>query len=107
MTTHEVNWHEGMFLVPHHFQAAHRYSLQILHLNSEFDLHYNWGIRAIDIDKDALENKRFVVRSLAARLRDGTVIRVPEDGPLPALDLEAILSAKNPSTISLAVQLPI
>jgi type VI secretion system protein ImpJ len=103
MTTHEVNFHEGMFLVPHHFQAAHRHTLELLHLNSEFDLHYNWGLRSIEIDKDALNNKRFVVRSLAARLRDGTVVRVPQDGPLPELDLEEMLKLKNPTTISLAV----
>jgi type VI secretion system protein ImpJ len=103
MTNHEVNWHEGMFLVPHHFQAAYRYSQQLLHLNSEFDVHYNWGLRDIDIDRDALGNKRFVVRSLAARLRDGTVVRVPQDGPLPALDLEEVLAGKTETVISLAV----
>src|SRR5258708_7169290 len=103
MNTHEVNFHEGMFLVPHHFQAMHRHALQTLHLNSEFDLHYNWGLRSIEIDKDALNNKRFVVRNLTARLRDGTVVRVPQDGPLPELDLEELLKLKNPTTISLAV----
>src|SRR5205823_5518649 len=42
MSMHEVNWHEGMFLVPHHFQAAHRHALRMLHEHSRLDLHYNW-----------------------------------------------------------------
>src|SRR5687768_1439109 len=103
MSTHEVNWHEGMFLVPHHFQAAHRFAHQQAHQHSLLDQHYNWGLRVADIDLDALTNFRFVVRALHARLRDGSVVRVPQDGPLAALDLKPILEEQNPATISLAV----
>ncbi|MFL5342363.1 MAG: type VI secretion system baseplate subunit TssK [Gemmataceae bacterium] len=103
MSMHEVNWHEGMFLVPHHFQAAQRYGLRLLHEHSQLDLHYNWGLRAIDIDIDALANHRFVVRGLTARLTDGTIISVPRDGILAALDLREVLAEKNPATIALAV----
>lgn len=103
MNAHEVNWHEGMFLVPHHFQAAHRHALQQIHQNSRLDAYYGWGLGQIDLDMDALDNSRLVIRSLTARLRDGTVVRVPEDGPLPALELKSILAEKNPVTLSLAV----
>ena len=80
MSEPAVNWHEGMFLRPHHFQAAGRYLNDQLRQSGRWDVHYNWGLRAIDIDADALHNYQFVVHRLEARLRDGTIIRIPEDG---------------------------
>ena len=89
MTVRAVHWHEGMFLRPHHFQAAERFTHQIAARAHKWDLHYNWGLRAVDLDLDALANYRLVVRELKARLRDGTLISVPEDNSLPALDLKS------------------
>src|SRR5438045_3612479 len=70
MTTRAVHWHEEMFLRPHHFQAAQRHWRHLADRGEKWDLQYNWGLRAIDLDLDALGNYRFVVRSLEARLRD-------------------------------------
>src|SRR5262245_22386414 len=80
MTARLVHWHEGMFLRPHHLQAAQRYWAHQGMLGEKWDLHYNWGLRAIDLDLDALSNYRCVVRQLRARLRDGTLVSIPEDG---------------------------
>jgi type VI secretion system protein ImpJ len=92
-----------MFLRPHHFQAAARYFGEEVERGSHWNLHYSWGLRSIEIDRDALSNHRFVVRSLRARLRDGSMISLPEDGDLPALDIKSAL-ARDPSiTILLAV----
>jgi type VI secretion system protein ImpJ len=88
MTARPVHWHEGMFLRPHHFQAAQRHAAQELSRGTRWNLHHDWGVRAIDLDRDALSNYRFVVRSLRARLRDGTLVALPEDGDLPPLDLK-------------------
>lgn len=104
MTVRSVHWHEGMFLRPHHFQAAQRFETYLSGRNEKWDLHYNWGIRAIDLDRDALSNYRLVIRALQARLRDGTAVSVPEDGTLPALDLKPAFEAGNNSfTIYLGV----
>ena len=56
MTARAVHWNEGMFLRPHHLQAAQRYASAHLHRSSLFDQHYNWGLRSLDIDKEALAN---------------------------------------------------
>lgn len=88
MTARAVHWHEGMFLRPHHLQAATRHTSDALHTSSQWDVHYNWGLRAFQMDADALANHRLVIRSLRARLRDGTLVSIPEDGELPALDLK-------------------
>jgi len=103
MTAREVHFYEGMFLRPHHLQAAQRHAAELLHTSCTWDQHYNWGLRTIDIEADALANHRVVVRALQARLRDGTLIRVPEDGVLPALDLKPLLTGDNILTVYLGV----
>jgi type VI secretion system protein ImpJ len=81
-----------MFLRPHHFQAAERYLADQLRRAGRFDVHHNWGLRAIDIDLDALRNYRFEVHRLEARLRDGTLVVCARDqDPLPGLDLRPVM----------------
>lgn len=103
MTARPVHWHEGMFLRPHHLQAAQRYWSQISQLGDKWDLHYNWGLREIVIDLDALSNYRCVIRTLKARLRDGTLVCVPEEGALPVLELKAAFAQENVVMVYLAV----
>src|SRR4051795_2547080 len=94
MSEPAVNWHEGMFLRPHHFQAANRYVQDQLRQTTRWDVHdnaglqaasryvqdqlrqtsrwgvhYRWGVRAIDVGGDALRNYQFIVHRLEARLR--------------------------------------
>src|SRR5438132_10051162 len=103
MALRPVHWHEGMFLRPQHFQAAERYALHLAHRDEKWDVHYNWGLRAIDLDLDALANHRLVIRSLKARLRDGTLVSIPEDGVLPALDLQGAFQGESNVDVFLAV----
>jgi type VI secretion system protein ImpJ len=88
MTVRAVHWHEGMFLRPQHFQQAQQYGLHMAQLGDKWDSHYNWGMRSVEIDTDALANYRLVVRSLRARLREGALISVPEDGLLADVELK-------------------
>jgi type VI secretion system protein ImpJ len=92
-----------MFLRPHHFQTAQRHALHFAHLDEKWDHPYNWGLRAIDLDHDALANYRFVVRVLKARLRDGTLVSIPEDGKLPEVELRGAFERDNTVTVYLAV----
>src|SRR5688572_2935552 len=102
MANRPVHWHEGMFLRPHHFQTEQRFWLRAQERNSKWDLHYNWGVRSIALDDDALANNRVVIHSLSARLRDGTLIDVPEDGTLPELEIKAALEQGQQLTLYLA-----
>jgi type VI secretion system protein ImpJ len=92
-----------MYLLPHHTQAAERFALQHLARSHKWDLHYNWGLRTLDLDQEALHNYRFVVRSLSARLRDGTLVALPEDGSVEALDLKPVLERTAAVTVLLAL----
>jgi type VI secretion system protein ImpJ len=105
MATRAVHWHEGMFLRPQHFQAAQRHRLQQAGRSDKWSLHYNWGLRSLDLDRDALANYRCVVRSLQARLRDGTPVVVPQDGELDALDLRGAFEGRGSVDVYLAVPL--
>jgi type VI secretion system protein ImpJ len=103
MSVAAVHWHEGMFLRPQHFQADQRRWAHLVGRGAKWDCHYNWGLRAIDLDLDALANYRLVVRSLKARLRDGTLVDVPEDGSLSVVDLKNAFGRDSAVTILLAV----
>lgn len=103
MAVRAVHWHEGMFLRPHHLQASQRYGSYLANEGEKWDHHYNWGLRAIDLDRDALANHRLVIRSLQARLRDGTLISIPEDGLLPPLDLKPVFERERALTAFLGV----
>jgi type VI secretion system protein ImpJ len=92
-----------MFLRPHHFQAAARRAAQSAQHGSRWDLHFNWGLRTIDLDRDALANSRFVLRSLQARLRDGTLVCLPDDGALPSIDVRHALGPGASITVYLAL----
>jgi len=92
-----------MYLLPHHSQAGERFAQQHLQRSHKWDLHYNWGLRTLDLDREALINYRFVIRSLTARMRDGTLMAVPEDGSLEPLDLKPALARANAVTVLLAL----
>jgi type VI secretion system protein ImpJ len=68
-------------------------------------LHHDWGVRAIDLEREALANHRFVVHSLRARLRDGALVSVPEDGELVVLDLKPAFERSGSVTVFLALPL--
>jgi type VI secretion system protein ImpJ len=103
MTTRAVHWHEGMFLRPHHLQADQRHRALLAGRGEKWDCHYNWGLRSIELDPDALANYRLVVRALLARLPDGTLVAVPDDGDLPVVDLKEEFAHERRLTVYLAV----
>ncbi len=103
MTARPVHWHEGMFLRPHHLQAAQRHSAHLDQLHGKWDHHYNWGLRSVAINPDALANNRLEIQSLRARLRDGTLVSIPEDGTIPPMDLKAAMGSDRRVTVFLGV----
>jgi type VI secretion system protein ImpJ len=99
-----------MFLRPHHFQAAERFAADLAHQAVRLDNHYYWGIRAIDIDAEALRNYRFDVTRLDARLEDGTVVQARKgtDESLPALDLKPAFDRQPPGgAVEVRVAVPV
>ena len=50
MTPRPVHWHEGMFLRPHHFQAADRHAARVLAQNVGLIRSHGWGFGRCAID---------------------------------------------------------
>ena len=50
MAVRSVHWHEGMFLRPHHFQAAGRHAQHLDRRAGAWDVHHNWGLREVTLD---------------------------------------------------------
>jgi type VI secretion system protein ImpJ len=92
-----------MFLRPHHLQASGRFEASQRARGDKWDLHYNWGLRSLKINREALANHRLVIESLEARLRDGTLVWLPEDAPIPEYDLRGPLKDTRDLKIFLAV----
>ncbi|WP_372989433.1 type VI secretion system baseplate subunit TssK [Sulfitobacter sp.] len=84
----KVLWNEGLFLQPHHFQQADRYTESLVAGLARRIGPYVWGVNALEIDDEVLKFGQFAIKSCAGLTHDGTVFRVPssEDHP-PALDV--------------------
>jgi type VI secretion system protein ImpJ len=103
MNSPMVHWHEGMFVRPQHFQAAQRYWTRQFVDSAKWDHHHNWGLRSVDLDLEALANFRCVVRSLEARLRDGTLVVVSPHDPLPDMPLRGAFERQGTVTVYVGV----
>lgn len=77
-----VHWSEGMFLRPHHFQAAERHWMELAQCSERWDHAYNYGLRQITYSPEALLNGQFQVQTCMARLPDGTLVALGQgQGP--------------------------
>jgi type VI secretion system protein ImpJ len=103
MSDHSVCWHDGMFMWPHHMQQEERFRHAELGRQGKSNLHYNWGLRKLELDADDLKKGRLNIVKLQARLDQGTLVEVPEDAALDVADLAKALEAQSPLTVYLAV----
>jgi len=92
-----------MFLRPHHFQAAERATANTLARNQRLTQYHGWGLHRCVIDLDALAGFRFVVRQLDARFRDGLVLSLPDDAPMPEFDLKPAFLGRTQLDLFIAI----
>jgi len=62
----ELLWTEGLFLQQHHLQYMQKFFLQRLRQERRAIFAFPCGLLDIDIDEEALDNLRLVVRRIAA-----------------------------------------
>lgn len=84
----KVLWTEGLFLQPHHFQQADRYTEALVSGLARRIRAYGWGVTELEIDDEVLKVGQFALKSVSGLTHDGTVFRVPvtDDHP-PALEV--------------------
>lgn len=84
----KVLWTEGLFLQPHHFQQADRYTESLVAGLARRLTPYAWGFNELEIDEESLKVGKFALKSCAGLTQDGATFRVPqaEDHP-PSLEV--------------------
>jgi len=80
-----VVWFEGMGLDPHHFQQWDRYVQGTLHARVGALDPFDWGVSALEIDRERLANGELVIGRCRGVMPDGLAFDVPEsdDPPTP------------------------
>ena len=61
----KVLWTEGLFLQPHHFQQADRYTEALVAGLARRITPYGWGASALEIDDEVLKVGQFALKSCA------------------------------------------
>jgi type VI secretion system protein ImpJ len=98
-----VHWSEGLFLQPHHFQAADRYWDEALYTSQRWDCAYYYGIRHLEYSHQAIGNYQFEVHACEARMKDGTLVSL-EAGQCPGrIDLREAFTKQPTVRVYLAV----
>ncbi|MBY0263823.1 MAG: type VI secretion system baseplate subunit TssK [Holosporales bacterium] len=102
-----IQWYEGMFLVPQHFQQSD------LRLQNLIEYHLNrlnpyyWGVANVLVDDAQLVNGLLRILSLEAILPDGTPIFFPDTPEEPlTLDLSSINEIKEGEPFKVFVCIP-
>lgn len=69
-----IQWHEGMLLLPQHFQQSDLHRQQILHFHLEQSLAFHWGVSHYKIDPVMLVSGSLKFLELEAIMPDGLVV---------------------------------
>lgn len=100
-----INWHDGLFLQQHHLQRLDYLHAKERRAERIFSLPYPEGFIDLDIDREALNAKRIVVRSFSCIMPDGTELSSPGNAKVATLTLSAEDEENNNLMVYLAVPL--
>jgi type VI secretion system protein ImpJ len=92
-----------MFLRPQQLQAAQRFAAGCAREGDKADHFYNWGLRSVELNYEALKANRIEVFKLQARFRDGTLISIPDEATVAPRDLRAAFEEERTVTVYLAL----
>jgi type VI secretion system protein ImpJ len=101
MRYRSINWHEGLFLRSHHFQATERHLVEQQATSERWDHPCNYGIVSIEFSKESITNYKFQVHHLSARLRDGTLIEIGSGETLDRIELKESLLGEKDAVVGL------
>jgi len=103
MPKRPVHWFEGMFLKPHHFQAADRFTRERIRESEDWLHPHDWGLRSVRFDEDAIANYALRLTSCQARFKDGTTLSIPDEAALDPLELRPVLAQQAEVMVYLAI----
>lgn len=74
LRTDAIQWHEGMLLLPQHFQQNDVRLQELLDFHISEISPYHWGIKVLEIDPSLLVNGELDITAFEAIMPDSTVI---------------------------------
>ncbi len=98
-----VHWSEGLFLRPHHFQAADRYWSEALATSDQWDHQYNYGVRKLELSHEAIANYQCQVNVCHARMKDGMLVSLDAGQELDRADLKEAFATQTSVRVYLGV----
>mgnify|MGYP000215211913 CR=1 FL=1 len=98
-----VHWSEGLFLQPHHFQAADRYWTELLQTSEQWDHPYYYGIRQLEFSPEALGNFQFQVNVCRLRMKDGTLVALGAGQEPDRVDLKEAFAKESVVRVFVAI----
>jgi type VI secretion system protein ImpJ len=101
----QVHWHEGLFLLPHHFQRLQRSIGETATSERTLAKPYPYGLIDARLSNDDLENLQIRFDRLHAIMPSGQQVRFPQDAELPVIDIRQAFEARGRFTVFLAVPL--
>jgi type VI secretion system protein ImpJ len=102
--TSKVLWGEGLFLRPQHFQQQDQYHEYRLHQRIAALYPYSWGVRQLQLDREALANNTLRLLELSVIFQDGELVHAPGADDLPEmLDLGQLPQSQQAVTFYAAL----
>ncbi|CAD6509803.1 type VI secretion system baseplate subunit TssK [Paraburkholderia sabiae] len=100
----KVLWGEGLFLRPQHFQRQDAYHEARLFESIQAIQPYNWGVRSVRFDRDALGSNVLRASELSLVFPDGALYAAPQADDLPPpVALDTLPDGINEFTFYLAL----
>jgi type VI secretion system protein ImpJ len=100
----KVLWGEGLFLRPQHFQRQDAYHEARLFESVRAIQPYNWGVRSVRVDRDALGSNVLRLSELSLVFPDGELYSAPQANDLPPpIALETLPDSIGEFTFYLAM----
>lgn len=92
-----------MFLRPQHFQAADRHWSELLSTSQQWDSSHNYGLRRIEISREALGNFQVDVTVCQLRMRDGSIVALDSGSQPDRLSLQEAFTSSTEVTVYLGI----
>jgi type VI secretion system protein ImpJ len=102
-----LQWHEGMLLMPEHFQQSARRSEQLIHFHMNHATPFYWGVDDYKIDAAKLVSGIISFSSLEAVMPDGTIVVIQEEDGAPLeIDVNAFMQKQSSDTLMVYLAVP-
>lgn len=105
MSARDINWSEGLFVQPHHFQQAFlNLEERLAHFPTDYVPHFH-GVSQLSISESDCENYNFHIEEISCRFPDGIRITYPGNAVIESRQFKERLDS-NQGRIEVFLGLP-